>query len=130
MTAHSLKENIWQSEVFVRSISGFNDIVRRTLVYLWNEQYIITKSKISYIKKITVVRLEIRKAVPKADISKFKVYLSKIYTMKLIKDKENLINQSIRLVIETSLEPIGSKVLVVLHLRSENTSYNLKCYVR
>lgn len=84
MTAHSLKENIWQSEVFVRSISGFNDIVRRTLVYLWNEQYIITKSKISYIKKITVVRLEIRNAVPKADISKFKVYLSKIYTMKLI----------------------------------------------
>lgn len=90
----------------------------------------LLKARYPTLKKITVVRLEIRNAVPKADISKFKVYLSKIYTMKLIKDKENLINQSIRLVIETSLEPIGSKVLVVLHLRSENISYNLKCYVR
>lgn len=62
----------------------------------------LLKARYPTLKKITVVRLEIRNAVPKADISKFKVYLSKIYTMKLIKDKENLINQSIRLVIETS----------------------------
>lgn len=85
MTAHSLKENIWQSEVFVRSISGFNDIVRRTLVYLYGmNNTSLLKARYPTFKKITVVRLEIRNAVPKADISKFKVYLSKIYTMKLI----------------------------------------------
>lgn len=44
----------------------------------------LLKARYPTLKKITVVRLEIRNAVPKADISKFKVYLSKIYTMKLI----------------------------------------------
>lgn len=44
----------------------------------------LLKARYPTFKKFTVVRPEIRNAVPKADISKFKVYLSKIYTMKLI----------------------------------------------